>query len=97
MQRKAFDWFLGANDLRIPLYDFRTQGCSDGLMAGGINGNQGAESTLSFMLSLLTVIESYAVVDKIQGHTNLPPKRPSAFDVLVEHPTEAPPLADSSG
>jgi len=67
LQRTAFDWFLGANDLRIPLYDFRTKGCSDGLMAGGINGNQGAESTLSFLLSLLDIIESYAIIDKIQN------------------------------
>jgi len=64
--RTAFDWFLGANDLRVPLYDFRTKGCSDGLMAGGINSNQGAESTLSFLLSLLETIESYAIIDKIQ-------------------------------
>jgi len=66
LQRTAFDWFLGANDLRVPLYDFRTKGCSDGLMAGGINSNQGAESTLSFLLSLLETIESYAIIDKIQ-------------------------------
>jgi hypothetical protein len=57
-QRKAFDWFLGENDLHIPLYDFETKGCSDGLMSDGANPNQGAESTLSFLLSLLTVIES---------------------------------------
>ncbi len=35
-------------------------------MAGGINSNQGAESTLSFLLSLLETIESYAIIDKIQ-------------------------------
>lgn len=58
LQRKAFDWFLGENDLHIPLYDFETKGCSDGLMSDGVNPNQGAESTLSFLLSLLTVIES---------------------------------------
>jgi len=60
LQRKAFQWFLGENDLHIPLYDFKTKGCSDGLMSDGINPNQGAESTLSFLLSLLTVIESIA-------------------------------------
>ncbi|MGA1979570.1 MAG: hypothetical protein ABSG99_03260 [Sedimentisphaerales bacterium] len=60
LQRKAFDWFLGENDLHIPLYDFRTKGCSDGLMSDGANPNQGAESTLSFLLSLLTIIESIA-------------------------------------
>ncbi len=60
LQRKAFDWFLGENDLHIPLYDFRTKGCSDGLMSGGVNANQGAESILSFLLSLLAIVESIA-------------------------------------
>ncbi len=67
LQRTAFDWFLGTNDLHIPLYDFRTKGCSDGLMAGGVNGNQGAESMVSFLLSLLAIIDSYAVFDKIHA------------------------------
>jgi len=68
LQRKAFDWFLGQNELRIPIYDFRTKGCNDGLHCDGVNTNQGAESTLSFLLSLLTMVESYAIVDKIHGH-----------------------------
>lgn len=66
LQRKAFDWFLGANDLHVALYDFQTKGCSDGLMAGGVNGNQGAESTVSFLLALLSIVESYATIDKIR-------------------------------
>ncbi len=65
LQRKAFDWFLGENDLRMPVYDFKTKGCHDGLTAGGVNSNQGAESTLSFFLSLLTIIESYAAAEKL--------------------------------
>ncbi len=69
LQRKAFDWFLGQNELRIPLYDFRTKGCNDGLLRDGVNINQGAESTLSFLLSLLAIVESYAIVDKIHGHS----------------------------
>jgi hypothetical protein len=64
LQRKAFDWFLGQNDLHIPLYDFGTKGCNDGLGPDGVNTNQGAESTLSLLLSLLTMVESYALVDK---------------------------------
>ena len=64
LQRKAFEWFLGRNDLHIPLYDFRTKGCNDGLMRDGVNLNQGAESTLSFLLSLLSVVESFAIIDK---------------------------------
>ncbi len=65
LQRKAFDWFLGDNDLQIPLYDFRSTGCCDGLMAAGVNINQGAESTLSFLESLLAVLESYSILDRI--------------------------------
>jgi len=68
LQKKAFDWFLGQNELHIPLYNFRTKGCYDGLVPDGVNTNQGAESTLSFLLSLLAIVESYAIVDKIQGH-----------------------------
>ncbi len=63
LQRKAFDWFLGANDLHTPLYDFRTKGCCDGLMAGGVNLNQGAESMVSFLLSLLTIVEGYSLLE----------------------------------
>jgi len=69
LQRKAFDWYLGKNDLRIPLYDFRTKGCCDALIPNGVNINQGAESTLSFLLALLAVIESYAIVDKFAAAT----------------------------
>jgi len=66
LQRKAFDWFLGKNDLNIALYDFKTKGCCDGLMNGGVNANQGAESTLSFLLSLLAIVESYTLIDEIE-------------------------------
>lgn len=44
--QSAFDWFLGRNRLRHPLYDFATGGCSDGLGEEATNDNQGAESTL---------------------------------------------------
>ncbi len=67
LQRKAFDWFLGANNLYIPVYNFRTKGCHDGLTQDGVNINQGAESTLSFLLSLLSVVESYALIDKVKS------------------------------
>ncbi len=50
--RKAFDWFLGHNDLGLPLYDPATGGCFDGLLRDRVNRNQGAESTLAFLLSL---------------------------------------------
>ncbi len=49
----AFDWFLGRNDLRLSLYDAATGGCRDGLHSDRLNQNEGAESTLAFLLSLL--------------------------------------------
>jgi hypothetical protein len=49
----AFRWFLGENDLQVPLYDAATGGCRDGLHPDRVNENQGAESTLSFLMSLL--------------------------------------------
>ena len=49
--QRAFDWFLGANDLRLPLYDADTGGCRDGLHESRANRNQGAESTLSYLLA----------------------------------------------
>jgi hypothetical protein len=51
--RKAFNWFLGKNDLQVPLYDAVTGGCRDGLHPDRVNENQGAESTLSFLMALL--------------------------------------------
>ncbi|MFC1761737.1 glycosyltransferase [Planctomycetota bacterium] len=74
LQRKAFDWFLGANDVNTPLYNFRTTGCYDGLVPGGVNINQGAESTLSFLLSLLDVVDCYALLDKCRSNEGITPK-----------------------
>jgi glycosyltransferase involved in cell wall biosynthesis len=56
----CFNWFLGHNDLNMPLYDPKTGGCRDGLMADGINQNQGAESSLAWLLSLMTLQKLYA-------------------------------------
>ena len=49
----AFNWLTGQNALRQSLYDTRTGGCRDGLHEDRVNENQGAESTLSFLLALL--------------------------------------------
>ena len=49
---KAFDWFLGWNDLGLELYSPNTGGCRDALHVDRVNGNQGAESTLAFLLAL---------------------------------------------
>jgi len=56
----CFNWYLGHNDLNMPLYDPKTGGCRDGLMADGINQNQGAESCLAWLLSLMTLQKLYA-------------------------------------
>jgi len=48
----AFNWFLGKNDLGVTLYDFRSGGCRDGLHQSRVNENEGAESTLSWLMSL---------------------------------------------
>jgi glycosyltransferase involved in cell wall biosynthesis len=50
--RSAFNWFLGQNHIQQPLYDVSTGGCRDGLHADRVNENQGAESTISFLLAL---------------------------------------------
>ncbi len=51
--RRAFDWFIGRNDLNLPIYDPTTGGCRDGLHPDRPNENQGAESTLAFLQALL--------------------------------------------
>jgi glycosyltransferase involved in cell wall biosynthesis len=51
--RRAFDWFLGRNDLDLPIYDPTTGGCRDGLHADRPNENQGAESSLAFLQAVL--------------------------------------------
>ncbi|MBU2650426.1 MAG: glycosyltransferase family 4 protein [Bacteroidetes bacterium] len=55
----SFLWFLGENDLRLSLYDFETKGCCDGFESYGVNRNQGAESSLSYLISHLTVLQAY--------------------------------------
>jgi glycosyltransferase involved in cell wall biosynthesis len=57
----AFNWFLGDNDLKAALYDARTGGCRDGLHPDRANENQGAESTLSFLMALLEMRQLQSV------------------------------------
>ena len=51
--RRAYEWFLGRNDLNLSLYDPDTGGCYDALHSDRLNENQGAESTLAFLQTLL--------------------------------------------
>ncbi|MDD4178999.1 MAG: glycosyltransferase [Candidatus Margulisbacteria bacterium] len=63
--RRAFGWFLGENDMGMSLYDHETKGCADGLLPEGVSLNQGGESTVSFLMALLAMIEEY----EIEGET----------------------------
>ena len=62
----SFLWFLGENDLRMSLYDFETKGCCDGFENYGVNRNQGAESSLSYLISHLTVLQAYEEFHKTE-------------------------------
>ena len=61
----SFMWFLGDNDLRMCLYDFETKGCCDGLESDGVNRNQGAESSLAYIISYLTVLQAHEEFYKV--------------------------------
>jgi glycosyltransferase involved in cell wall biosynthesis len=64
----AFNWFLGDNDLQLPLHDSVTGGCRDGLHPDRANQNQGAESTLSFLMVLLEM-RSLQTSERPENHT----------------------------
>jgi len=66
----AFNWFLGNNDLRIALHDPSTGGCRDGLHPERVNENQGAESTLAFLMALVEM-RSLEEVKHPQSRRNL--------------------------
>jgi glycosyltransferase involved in cell wall biosynthesis len=65
--QRAFEWFLGENDLNAPLYDPATGGCRDGLHPDRANQNEGAESTLAFLHSLLEMSLAEHVIDARLG------------------------------
>lgn len=67
--QRAFDWFLGRNDVGLPLYDPATGGCHDGLHPQRVNQNQGAESTLAFLLSLVEMRQARASIRQTEGVT----------------------------
>jgi glycosyltransferase involved in cell wall biosynthesis len=51
--RKTFEWFIGRNDIGLPLYDSKTGGCRDSLHIDRVNRNEGAEASIAFYLSLI--------------------------------------------
>ena len=64
----AFNWFLGSNDLEIALYDPTTGGCRDGLHPERVTENQGAESTLAFLMAQVEM--------RLQGEADVPRSGP---------------------
>jgi hypothetical protein len=68
----CFMWFLGENDLRMSLFDFETKGCCDGIESDGINRNQGAESSLAYLISHLVVMDAFEAFEQkfIDQHNN---------------------------
>jgi hypothetical protein len=63
--RRAFHWFLGQNQLQQSLYDPSTGGCRDGLHVDRVNENQGAESTLSFLLAVLEMRSADRAAERV--------------------------------
>lgn len=61
----AFQWYLGRNRLGKPLYNPTTGACADGLGADGLSKNQGAESTISFLLALVALYQ-WELIDNFQ-------------------------------
>jgi hypothetical protein len=67
---RAMGWFFGENTQGAPLYDTQSGGCHDGLLAQGVNANQGAESTVAYLMALLRLYE-------VQPHRFEPEELPS--------------------
>ncbi len=67
----AFDWFLGSNDLGLEVYSAETGGCRDGLHVDRVNSNQGAESTLAFLLSLAEMRQAHNILTSFTEPVNL--------------------------
>lgn len=69
---RAFEWFLGRNDLNLSLYDPTTGGCRDGLHPDRANENQGAESTLAFLQALLELKLLENSLQSVEARSNEP-------------------------
>ncbi|RZM18261.1 MAG: glycosyl transferase family 1, partial [Sphingomonas sp.] len=67
--QRAYGWFLGANDLDLPLASVADGGCFDGLMPTGLNRNQGAESILALQLANCVISGLSQGVDGVAGAT----------------------------
>jgi glycosyltransferase involved in cell wall biosynthesis len=86
--QKAFQWFLGRNHLNTSMYDSQTGGCRDGLHPDRCNENQGAESTLAYLLSLLEFRRFRQQTELLRESTNVGESSVAVRDV-VAGPTSA--------
>ena len=77
----CFNWYVGQNDQQTQLYDHTSGGCRDGLTRDGVNENQGAESALSYLSSLLAIYNLRGLTANHQGS-----KKPVLEKVLAENP-----------
>ncbi|MEG3164633.1 glycosyltransferase family 4 protein [Sphingomonas sp. PB2P19] len=68
---RAYGWFLGANDLDLPLASVADGGCFDGLMPTGLNRNQGAESILALQLANCTISGVSKAAQSMAGATRV--------------------------
>ena len=59
----VFSWFLGHNDLSLPLIDLETGSCHDGLHPDRVNENRGGESVVSYLLSLAEIRQAHRLGD----------------------------------
>jgi len=75
---RCLNWYQGENDLRVPLCDYASGGCRDGLEAQGANENQGAESTLCWLMALLAIY-NHRGLDRVSPGEE--PTRPDVQEV----------------
>ena len=99
----CFNWFLGDNDLRVPLYDPATGGCSDCLQAHGVCEDQSAEATVAWLLSLLSLYEhslDQATSTRPEDRITTPTRgivAPSTATAAAATPTPATVTGDGDG
>jgi hypothetical protein len=79
---RAFAWFLGDNDLSLPLVDLETGSCRDGLHPDRVNENCGGESAVSYLISLAEIRQAYRVRD-----VRVKPPRALRTAANMKHPT----------
>jgi hypothetical protein len=89
---RAFEWFLGRNDLGLPLFDPVTGGCRDGLHADRVSQNEGAESTLAFLMALVEMRLAEHVIDARRGVQTLDSTGRCRAPATVEAPTRETPF-----